>query len=120
MIFSYASENSEGVSPIWVDAICINQGEKDEATKREKYRQLDLMGQIYELAERVLVWLGKSKHTHFKSHIHFDTEYTHFRSQYDATRALQDRIDGLLFLSRREANGSGDRYAAFAACSQSS
>ena len=38
---------------IWTDAICINQ-EDDE----EKSHQVPLMGSIYSLAKRVIVWLG--------------------------------------------------------------
>ena len=39
---------------IWIDAICINQDNCDEKTA-----QLHLMRQIYEQAEKILVWLGK-------------------------------------------------------------
>ncbi|EEU35571.1 uncharacterized protein NECHADRAFT_86801 [Fusarium vanettenii 77-13-4] len=39
--------------PIWVDAICINQGDKDE-----KAKQVPNMHQIYSTAEEVLLWLG--------------------------------------------------------------
>jgi hypothetical protein len=38
---------------IWVDAICINQDDKEE-----KSYQLPLMGIIYSSARRVIVWLG--------------------------------------------------------------
>ena len=40
--------------PIWVDAICIDQGSEDE-----KSIQVMRMRQIYEDAAKVLVWLGK-------------------------------------------------------------
>lgn len=43
--------------PLWIDAICINQG-ADPAALRERSVQLSLMKQIYENASRVLVWLG--------------------------------------------------------------
>ena len=43
----------EATRTIWVDAICINQ--RDEA---EKSYQVPLMGSIYALAKRVVVWLG--------------------------------------------------------------
>ena len=39
---------------LWIDAICINQDSGDEKTA-----QVQLMRQIYEQAEKVLVWLGK-------------------------------------------------------------
>jgi hypothetical protein len=37
----------------WIDAICINQSDKDE-----KNKQLPLMTEIYSRASRVIVWLG--------------------------------------------------------------
>jgi hypothetical protein len=43
-------------SPLWIDAICINQ--KDNA---EKATQIPLMGDIYSQAEQVIVWLGYSE-----------------------------------------------------------
>ena len=46
--------------PIWIDAICIDQDETNEAARREKMKQLEMMGKIYEFAERVLVWLGET------------------------------------------------------------
>ncbi|KAI8654198.1 hypothetical protein LRP88_01777 [Fusarium phalaenopsidis] len=39
--------------PLWVDAICINQDDKDE-----KAKQVPNMHQIYSTAEEVLLWLG--------------------------------------------------------------
>ncbi|KAF2649452.1 hypothetical protein K491DRAFT_610731, partial [Lophiostoma macrostomum CBS 122681] len=41
------------VRTMWVDAICINQ--KDDV---EKSRQVPLMGKIYSLAKKVVVWVG--------------------------------------------------------------
>ncbi|KAK1764198.1 heterokaryon incompatibility protein-domain-containing protein [Phialemonium atrogriseum] len=38
---------------IWVDAICINQGDVDERTQ-----QVRLMRDVYSRADRVVVWLG--------------------------------------------------------------
>ena len=43
---------------LWVDAICVNQGENVEALD-ERSTQITLMRQIYEQAGKVLVWLGK-------------------------------------------------------------
>ncbi|KAF3766667.1 hypothetical protein M406DRAFT_53104, partial [Cryphonectria parasitica EP155] len=40
------------VRRLWIDAICINQGDISE-----KSNQLQLMGEIYSGASRVLVWL---------------------------------------------------------------
>lgn len=40
--------------PLWVDAICIDQGNDDE-----KSRQVGMMADIYHAASEVLVWLGE-------------------------------------------------------------
>ena len=42
---------------IWIDAICINQGDDVDALKERSF-QITLMKQIYKQAERILVWLG--------------------------------------------------------------
>jgi Heterokaryon incompatibility protein (HET) len=39
--------------PIWVDSICINQGDNNERSQ-----QVSMMGDVYRKAERVNVWLG--------------------------------------------------------------
>lgn len=41
---------------LWVDAVCINQGDKEE-----KKTQIALMGQIYSAAERTVIWLGQKE-----------------------------------------------------------
>jgi hypothetical protein len=38
---------------LWIDAVCINQD-----SNAEKIRQVPMMGDIYESAARVLLWLG--------------------------------------------------------------
>ena len=40
---------------LWVDAICIDQTKEAEA---ERNQQVRIMGDVYETAQRVLVWLG--------------------------------------------------------------
>ena len=42
-------------SPLWVDALCINQ-----ADAAERSNQVQMMGRIYQKAVRVLVWLGEA------------------------------------------------------------
>jgi len=39
---------------IWVDAICI-----DQSSTTERNHQVALMGEVYKLAKRVLIWLGE-------------------------------------------------------------
>ncbi|CZR58311.1 related to heterokaryon incompatibility protein [Phialocephala subalpina] len=43
------------VRTIWIDAICINQ-----ANKQEKEHQIQSMAKIYSQANRVIVWLGEA------------------------------------------------------------
>lgn len=50
--------NSDRTLVLWVDALCINQG--DEA---EKSHQVQRMGQIYQSAAIVFAWLGPSTKT---------------------------------------------------------
>lgn len=38
---------------LWIDAICINQSDEEE-----KGKQISIMGDIYQQAEKVIVWLG--------------------------------------------------------------
>jgi hypothetical protein len=45
------------VRVLWVDAICINQGDLDE-----RNAQVSLMYHIYHQATRVLIWLGEPDH----------------------------------------------------------
>lgn len=40
-------------SPLWIDAVCINQNDD-----KEKGKQISIMGSIYQQAQRVIVWLG--------------------------------------------------------------
>lgn len=44
-------------APIWIDAMCINQ--RDDV---EKSAQVNMMGDIFRAASRVVVWLGKSSY----------------------------------------------------------
>jgi len=43
-----------GSRALWVDAICI-----DQLSNSEKNHQVSLMGDIYALARKVLIWLGE-------------------------------------------------------------
>lgn len=44
---------------LWIDAICINQESEDE-----KSQQVGIMKQIYEKADKVIIWLGKMADEH--------------------------------------------------------
>ncbi|RYP74040.1 hypothetical protein DL771_003229 [Monosporascus sp. 5C6A] len=43
-----------GATPLWVDAVCINQQDLDE-----RRHQVTMMRDIYASAERVIIWLGE-------------------------------------------------------------
>jgi hypothetical protein len=43
-----------GSFPLWVDAVCINQEDM-----QERNQQVNIMADIYQQAERVIVWLGE-------------------------------------------------------------
>ncbi|KAK1749614.1 heterokaryon incompatibility protein-domain-containing protein [Echria macrotheca] len=44
---------------LWIDAVCINQDDVEE-----KNTQVQMMGEIYRAAERVIIWLDDRKLTH--------------------------------------------------------
>lgn len=44
---------------LWIDAICIDQ-QKGDISTQERLRQVARMGDIYEKASRVVIWLGSS------------------------------------------------------------
>ena len=49
--------DEEQAKLLWVDSICIDQGNSERQT-RERKSQVQMMGDIYESASRVIVWLG--------------------------------------------------------------
>jgi hypothetical protein len=53
---------------IWIDAICINQGDDDE-----KIEQIRLMGDIYSTARTVYVWLGEGNAATNATMAYFET-----------------------------------------------
>jgi hypothetical protein len=48
---------------LWIDAICIDQTQNAVSTA-ERNRQVELMGEIYAKASRVIVWLGPAISPH--------------------------------------------------------
>jgi Heterokaryon incompatibility protein (HET) len=40
---------------VWIDALCINQGDDDDD---EKSQQVSQINSVYSLAEEVILWLG--------------------------------------------------------------
>jgi hypothetical protein len=43
---------------LWIDAICINQSQDKFATQ-ERNQQVKMMGEVYAIATKVLIWLGE-------------------------------------------------------------
>ncbi|KAK5651793.1 hypothetical protein OQA88_11660 [Cercophora sp. LCS_1] len=87
---------------IWIDAICIQQDDHDDAAKQEKLRQLSIIGRIYRCAETVHVWLGESKHLSagFPEYLRklgpmFDVEeYVSYRHEHDILDRLAQSRKG--------------------------
>lgn len=47
---------------LWVDAICIDQGDTDVA-KAERTQQIQIMGEVYKKASRVVAWIGEHQYS---------------------------------------------------------
>jgi Heterokaryon incompatibility protein (HET) len=43
---------------VWIDALCINQGDDDDDDDDEKSQQVSQINSVYSLAEEVILWLG--------------------------------------------------------------
>ncbi|KAI4920829.1 hypothetical protein J4E85_008944 [Alternaria conjuncta] len=55
----YLARRGDGgqVRPIWIDAICINQADREE-----KMVQIREMNRVYKQTKKVWIWLGTTKH----------------------------------------------------------
>lgn len=51
-----------GALPLWIDAICINQ-----ASTRERSKQVQMMARIFGLSSCLLIWLGSPAYGHGES-----------------------------------------------------
>ncbi|KAH7075155.1 hypothetical protein FB567DRAFT_610726 [Paraphoma chrysanthemicola] len=51
-------EGKERSLRLWVDAICIDQGQSEQAS-REKTQQIQIMGDVYQKATEVIAWVGE-------------------------------------------------------------
>jgi hypothetical protein len=67
---------------LWVDAICINQGNNEE-----RAQQVQLMAKIYSRATRVLVWLGETAANSDEALL----DIVHIGAEYDSLDSLNDR-----------------------------
>jgi hypothetical protein len=66
----------------WIDAICINQNDTEEA-RREKYNQFSMMGGIYNSAANVCIWLGAGGHGDALDHLDFQKGFNFVDSIMD-------------------------------------
>lgn len=70
---------------LWIDAICIDQREND-MSKRDRDRQIKIMGAIFHEAKKVLAWLGPAEPStartiaRLKLIVKMDTKYLTFGS----------------------------------------
>jgi Heterokaryon incompatibility protein (HET) len=87
---------------VWIDALCINQSDREE-----KATQVEMMGDIYGNAVRVIVWLGNEDVTSSEAtrmfsllhkiryDMHSDTYSSGFDYRQKEFRAFQDSIKPL-------------------------
>lgn len=82
--------------PLWVDAICIDQQKNEERT-----HQVRMMKEIYEKAERVVIWLGKELPMDFEAY-QMASKIVHEFQQWAINR---DDVgsDGVLYFSGTDA-----------------
>jgi hypothetical protein len=74
--------------PLWIDALCINQ-----FNHVEKSLQVQRMGQIYEAAEAVLIWLGPEPELDYLFEL-VDTAITTSTSKDETTEnELQNKLE---------------------------
>ena len=73
---------------IWIDAICINQADLEERSQ-----QVKLMGVVYRMAKRVLVWLG---HEDALTKAAIESIYLLYKQAWEATDGLND-LYGMVF-----------------------
>jgi hypothetical protein len=67
--------NTQKSSLLWADGICINQHDVSE-----KGHQVQMMGEIYQKASRVIIWLGP------------DTEYGQIKKAMEVIRYVHSKI----------------------------
>ncbi|USP74030.1 hypothetical protein yc1106_01304 [Curvularia clavata] len=68
---------------IWADALCINQNDS-----AEKSHQVPLMGSIYSLAKRVVIWLGQGNEEQIAEAFAYSTYIANACLNYDEERGL--------------------------------
>ena len=96
---------------LWVDAICINQGDK-----QEKERQVNMMRDIYRRSRQTVVWLGEEADESSKAFAMCDRLLTTFGNEHfakffnvDVQRIYEETLDREL----AETGYQGEELAAF-------
>lgn len=75
-------EDDAGASEFWIDALCIKQ-----ESNSERSHQVDMMGQIYLSATKVLIWLGPAKQS-------YSAAMSRIESVFDPRQPAEWFIDG--------------------------
>jgi Heterokaryon incompatibility protein (HET) len=84
---------------LWIDAICINQDDIDERNE-----QVRMMGNIYQKAERVTVWLGDGLDSHLVPGVVGELDFMRLRYAPAARSTLleyREKVNTDAFESRR-------------------
>lgn len=70
---------------VWIDTICINQEDS-----RERSSQVQLMGEIYSLSAKTLIWLGPHSPTSSLAWQLLDRIYNVFKAQHLSAKQISD------------------------------
>jgi hypothetical protein len=68
---------------VWADALCI-----DQSNNEEKSRQVPIVGSIYSMAKRTVVWLGNGDEQMIKLEMDVVRVMTDARKEYASTRTI--------------------------------
>jgi hypothetical protein len=85
---------------LWVDAICIDQGDTPEAVA-EKTRQIQIMGEIYKNASHVTAWVGEHENDSRYICEFFESVGCAFDSELDDALAWRKAEDIALVKARQ-------------------
>jgi hypothetical protein len=56
LFYALQEMRAHAITTLWVDALCINQGDQGE-----RGRQVKRIRSVYQVADRVAVWLGPER-----------------------------------------------------------
>jgi len=87
----------EKMQILWIDSICINQSPN---AIDERNQQVALMGEIYQSAKRVVVWVGESDERTVRAiekirEVSSTTEPSSFEHRKEIQREVRERVQGI-------------------------